>query len=90
MLHCSAPCKTVTRSGRLRDRYVALTDSNLWIVNTARLTDGADDAYEPKCVPVFLIEAVEVPVSPETTFHVRTLRRVLSGRQHFFVYCAES
>ena len=36
-MHCAALCKSLTRSARLRDRFVALTDSHLFVVNTRRV-----------------------------------------------------
>lgn len=82
-LHCAALCRAVTRTQRLRTRYVALTDSNLWIVNTARLADATDRLYRPKCVPTFLVDTVELPQTPETTFHVCTVNRAVGGRARF-------
>lgn len=82
-LHCAALCRVVTRTQRLRTRFVALTDSNLWIVNTTRLADASDRLYQPKCVPTFLVDTVELPQSPETTFHVCTVSRAVGGRARF-------
>jgi hypothetical protein len=34
-------CKSLTRSARLRDRFVALTDSHLFVVNPRRIEAAA-------------------------------------------------